>query len=122
MAINFSDAVKNARLQAICDAIDAKATNLVLLSVTQRELCILPFPTPSKLSIIGGVLTFKNIDESMVLLDAEATHAKITDIDNVEIASLSVGVTGSGADLQLPSTTLFAGSLLRLNGWTITEL
>ncbi|PKF60611.1 hypothetical protein CW745_13855 [Psychromonas sp. psych-6C06] len=122
MTINFSVAIKNARLQMLCDAIDAQETHLILYNEAQEEVCNLLFPSPSKSSIANGQLIFRDLPESMVLINAEAKSAKIIAIDNTVLASLSVGDSASSEDLKLPSTILFAGSLLRLKGWLITEL
>ena len=122
MAINFSNAVKNERLQALCNVINASVTQLIIYDDLDATLCELPFANPCEASIISGILTFNSLSESMVLEDSSATKASIVDADENVLATMIVGDMDSGADLKLPSTTLYAGSLLRLNGWTITEL
>ncbi|WP_417698108.1 hypothetical protein [Psychromonas sp.] len=121
MALTFSNEIKAARLQAFCDALDANACVLRVFNAEQETVCELPVPSPSKLSIENGVLTLNNFDESMVLINATATNAAIIQ-DGNQLVSMNVGDVGSTADLKLPSTTLYSGSLLRLNGWTLTEL
>ena len=122
MAINFSNEVKNERLQALCNVVNASVTQLIIYDDLDAKLCELPFANPCEASIVSGVLTFNSLSESMVLEDSTATKANVVDADDNVLATLIVGDMDSGADLKLPSTTLYAGSLLRLNGWTITEL
>lgn len=122
MALKLSDDIKNRRLQALCDAIDLLPAALIIYNDEKEAACQLALPVPCKLSINGGVLTFKNIAESMVLINTVVTNAEIVDENGDVLVALTVGDMPSGADLKLPSTLLFQGSLLRLNGWTITEL
>lgn len=122
MALNFSVDVKNARLQTLCDLINASETKLVIYDDEDVVLCELSFANPCEFSIENGVLTFKNLPESMVLENGIADNASVIDIDSNVLVGLTVGEINSTADLKLPSTLLYAGSLLRLNGWTITEL
>ena len=86
----------------------------------------LDFKVPSKLSIVDGVLTFQTLEESMVLISDLATNAKIISNNGDTLANASMAEINddenSNADLKLPSLNLYAGSLLRLVGWTITEL
>ena len=121
MALIFSDVIKNARLQVICNAIDSGNGKLVIYNLAQDVICELAFPNPCKYAISGSVLTFNNLDESMVLLNSVVTNAKVITDDDTVLFDLSVGDSDSDADIKLPSTTLYKGSLLRLNGWTITE-
>lgn len=122
MALTLSTALKNARLQTLADAIDSADARLVIYNAAQAVVCELAFPKPCKLSIENAVLTFNNLPESLVLMNADATHAKILSAADVVLATLNVGELASNADLKLPTLKLFQGSLLRLNGWTINEL
>lgn len=121
MALTFSSALKEARLQAMCDALDADISTLVIYNAEQETVCELPVPNPSKQSISTGVLTLNNFAESMVLINSTATNAKIMQ-NGSALVSMQIGDTNSSADFKLVSTQLYAGTLLRLNGWTITEL
>lgn len=121
MSLNLSVGIKNSRLQAICDAIDAQPSTLTIFTSDESILCQLDFPTPCKGSIENGVLTFANLTEQMVLIDGVASHAKILTDTQELIANVSIGSLDSFAVLRLPSTTQYSGSLLRVNGWTITE-
>lgn len=122
MALKLTTEIKNSRLQVLCDAIDALPAFLNIYNAEKEIVCQLAFPVPCKLSIDGGLLTFNNIAESMVLINAIVTTAEIVDENGDVLVALDVGDMSSNADLKLPSTTLFSGSLLRLNGWTIIEL
>lgn len=122
MALILSTALKNARLQTLADAIDAADARLVIYDVAQTVVCELAFPKPCKAEIANAVLTFNNLPESLVQLNADANHAKILSSANAVLATLNVGDLASNADLKLPNLKLFQGSLLRLNGWTINEL
>lgn len=124
--MDFSIAVKNARAQVLCDKIDENGAKLVIYNAPQEVMCALDFKVPSKLSIVDGVLTFQTLEESMVLISDLVTNAKIISDTGETLANASMAEINddenSNADLKLPSLNLYAGSLLRLVGWTITEL
>jgi len=120
--MQLSTEIKNARLQAIGDAIDAGNARLKLLNTEQAVVCELPFTIPSASNISSGALTFNTLPESLVLLSDDIDSGVIVGDDDALIASLTVGDMDSSADLKLPSLTVYQGSLLRINGWTISEL
>lgn len=122
MALQLSIDIKNSRLQVICDAIDALPARLMIYNTDAEVACEMKFPAPCQLSILDAVLTFRELPESMVLLNTEVTNATIIDENDAVLMQLSVGDMSSSADLKLPSTILYQGSLLRLKGWSITEL
>ena len=122
MSLILSTELKNARLQVICDAIDNGNGMLVVYNSAQDVVCELAFPNPCKAGISDAVLTFNNLTESMVLLNSTVTNASVINESDVVLFNLTVGDSDSEADIKLPSTTLYKGSLLRLNGWTISEL
>ena len=121
MALIFSDVIKNARLQVICDAIDEAGGKLVIYNSDEDVICELSFPNPCKYAIDGAILTFNNLSESMVLINATAAKANVIANDDTVLFDLTVGNADSNDDIKLPTTTLYKGSLLRLNGWTIQE-
>ena len=121
MSLILSTELKNARLQVLCDAIDNGNSKLVVYNVAQDVICELAFPNPCKADISNAVLTFNNLTESMVLLSSTATNAKVINDSDTVLFDLTIGNSDSAADIKLPSTALYQGSLLRLNGWTISE-
>ena len=124
--MELSIAIKNARAEVLCDKIDENGAKLIIYNAPQEVMCALDFKVPSKLSIVDGVLTFQTLEESMVLISDLATDAKIISNNGDTLANVSMTEINdnenSNADLKLPSLNLYAGSLLRLVGWTITEL
>lgn len=124
--MDFSVEVKNARAQVLSDKIDKNGAKLVLYNSEKEVVCELDFKVPSKSSIENGVLVFNTLDESMVIISDDVTSAEIvSSIDDV-LAFVSVSalddIENQSADLKLASTTLYAGTLLRLIGWKVTEL
>lgn len=120
--MQLSTEIKNARLQAFCDAIDAGNATLRLLNADQAIVCELPFPSPCKQEIANGTLTFNTLPETLVLLSADIDSSVIVDNEENILAAVSVGDLASSADLKLPSLTLYQGGLIRLVGWTVSEL
>ena len=120
--MQLSTEIKNARLQVVAAAIDAGSATLQLLSAESAVICELLFAVPCAADISNGTLTFDALPEALVLLNEDINSAAIVDdADNVLI-TVTVGDLDSSCDLKLPSLTVYQGSLLRLSGWTISEL
>ena len=120
--MQLSTEIKNARLQTIADTLDTTTATLRLVNAAQAVVCDLPFANPCAADISSGTLTFNNLPESLVLLTDTIDSAAIVDAADAVLVSLTVGDLDSSADLKLPSLDMIQGSLLRLSGWTISEL
>jgi hypothetical protein len=68
------------------------------------------------------VLTFSAITaDTSADADGTATFARISDSDANAVADLTVGTTGSGADLILNTTTIVSGGEVSISAGSITE-
>ncbi len=113
MAVIYSVAAINARLQAVIDTIDANGPgSLVLLDAGGTALSTITLPVPSG-TVSGGVLTFTGpLADPLTTGTGDATAGVIKDGLSAPIVSgLTVGVPLSGADILLSnglSTTYIA--------------
>jgi hypothetical protein len=124
MAVTYSTATKQARLNAVIAAIDAGAGpgklkirdsgNVVLATLTLAD----PSGTAS-----GGTLTFDfdpDISDTLADASGDADNAIITDSDDTTVISgLTVGL--SGTDIILDSIEITAGQSVTLTTGTITH-
>lgn len=125
MAVTYTTAVKNARLDAVTTQIDAGAgagkleigttgMGTVLATVTLAD--------PSAAAAASGVLTFSGFPRSDTSADATGTaaEARIRDSNNTNIITgLSVGTSGS--DINLDSVSITAGQTVTITSATITH-
>jgi hypothetical protein len=125
MAVIYSTAAKNARLQAVVDTIDAGSGAGVLQIGTAGMAVVLAdivLADPSG-TVSSGVLTFSSFPRSDTNANATgvAAAARIRDsAGNDVITGLTVGVPASGADIILETTNIDAGEIVTLNTATIT--
>jgi len=128
MAVTYSTAVKNTRLDAVTAAIDAgtgspSAGSLQIGTTGMATvLAVIDFNSPTAApAAAGGVLTF-SMPQSDTAANATGTAdaAIIVDSDGTTIVSgLTVGT--SGADVILDSLSLTAGQTVTINSATITH-
>lgn len=124
MAIVYTTAVKNARMSAVVDQIDAGAGAGVLQIGTTGMASILAEITLADPSgtVTGGVLTFSSFPRSDTSANntGTAAAARIRDSNGVDIITgLSVGTTGS--DINLDSVSITAGQTVTITSATITH-
>lgn len=125
MAVTYTTAVKNARLDAVKTAIDAGsgAGKLEIGTAAMGTvLATIALADPSAAAASGGVLTLSGFPRSDTSADATGTAAaaRIRDSDNNDIiTSLTVGT--SGTDIVLDSTSITAGQTVTINSATITH-
>lgn len=125
MAVIYSTAAKNARLQGVIDTIDAGSGPGVLQIGTAgmgTVLASIVLADPCG-TVSGGVLTFSGFPRSDTSADADGTAAaaRIRDSDgNDVITGLTVGTVGSGADILFESVSFNVGEVITLNSATIT--
>ncbi|MEY4441012.1 MAG: hypothetical protein RL442_12 [Pseudomonadota bacterium] len=125
MAVVYSTAAKNARLTAVVNTIDAGSGAGVLQIGTTSMGTVLAEITLADPSgtVTGGVLTFSSFPRSDTSANATgvAAAARIRDSNGADvITGLTVGMTGSGADIILDTTNIDAGEIVTLNSATIT--
>jgi hypothetical protein len=88
---------------------------------TQTLLCSIALDDPSG-GAAGGVWTADPLpDPGMVLADGTAAWARLRDADDAAVCDLDVGVTGSGAALELSNLSLVSGAMVTPTSLTITE-
>lgn len=122
MAITYTTAVKNARLDAVVTAIGS--TGVLEIGTTSMGTVLATVALGSTAGTSsGGVLTFSGFPRSDTSADATGTAAAArirtasggTDI----VTGLTVGTSGS--DINLDSTSITAGQTVTLNSATITH-
>lgn len=87
----------------------------------QALLVTFPLPTPPG-SASDGVFAFAAADPALVVADGTAAWARFFDAGGAAVLDCDVGVTGSGAALELDNLILVAGGRLYLSGITFTEV
>jgi len=124
MAVNYSAAVKAARMQAVLDAIDASApvaTLEICSAAFAAVLATIPLSDPS-FTRAADVLTMAGVPKSDTSADNTGTAAvaRIKDGSGGTIVNnLTVGTTGT--DIILNSTAITAGQTVTITAGTITH-
>lgn len=73
-------------------------------------------------TVSSGVLTFSAITaDSSADATGTATWARIADSAGTFVADISVGISGSGAELILNTTSIVAGGPISVSSATLTE-
>lgn len=125
MAVTYTTAVKNARLDAVTAQIDAGAgAGKLEIGTTAMGtvLATITLADPSAASAASGVLTFSGFPRSDTSADATGTAAaaRIRDSNNTDIVTgLTVGTSGS--DINLDSVSITAGQTVTITSATITH-
>lgn len=122
MAVTYTTAVKNARLDAVVTAIGSAGVLEIGTTGMGTVLATIALGNPAG-TTSGGVLTFSGFPRSDTSADATGTAAAArirtasggTDI----VTGLTVGTTGS--DINLDSVSITAGQTVTLNSATITH-
>jgi hypothetical protein len=124
MAIIYTTAVKNARMSAVVDQIDAGSAAGVLQIGTTGMASILAeivLADPSG-TVSGGVLTFSGFPRSDTSANntGTAASARIRDSDGVDIITgLTVGTAAT--DIILDNTSINAGQAVTITSASITH-
>ena len=122
MAVTYTTAVKNARMNAVTTAIGATGVLEIGTTGMGTVLATIPLANPAAPGASGGVLTF-TMPQSDTSADATGTAAAArirtatggTDI----VTGLTVGTTGS--DINLDSTSITTGQTVTITSATITH-
>ena len=122
MAVNYTTAVKNARLDAVVTAIGSAGVLEIGPTGMASVLATIALGNPAG-TTANGVLTFSGFPRTDISADASGTAAAArirtasggTDV----ITGLTVGT--SGADIVLDSVSITAGQSVTINSATITH-
>lgn len=122
MAVTYTTAVKNARLNAVTTAIGTTGVLEIGTTGMASVLATIALANPAAPAASGGVLTF-TMPQSDTSADNSGTAAAArirtasggTDI----VTGLSVGT--SGTDIVLDSTSITAGQTVTISSGTITH-
>lgn len=122
MAVTYTTAVKNARMNAVTTAIGTTGVLEIGTTGMASVLATIPLANPAAPAASGGVLTF-TMPQTDTAADATGTAAAArirtasggTDI----VTGLSVGLTGS--DINLDSVSITAGQTVTMTSATITH-
>lgn len=134
MLLHLATPIRNARLQAIADAIDAGTAGGLLhfytgpqpaagaAITTETLLGTVGFGDPCAASITGGILTFAAFTPDPVAdADGVCAWARATDSAGNFVADFDVsGPAGDGA-IKLSSVTVYAGGTLSVTTRTLTD-
>lgn len=130
--IELMPAVKDARSEALRAAIDqGTGTAGILLysgarpSVTGDPatgvvLVVVDLPAPCG-SVVDGALTLNAPAWVNVLATGTCSWARIVDRNGNPVADMDVGLTGSGADIELNALDVYAGGLLGVTSAVLRE-
>lgn len=122
MSVNYSAAVKTARMQAVRDAINAGAAAGKLEIGTAAMASVLAtVPLTDPVTVSGSVLTLLAAPGTVAAGNSgTAAAARVRDSDNTDvITGLTVGT--SGTDVVLDSTNITSGQDVTINPATVTH-
>lgn len=121
MAVTYTTALKNTRLDAVVTAIGASGKLQICTSAYGTILAEITLDATAGTSS-GGVLTLSGFPKSDASANATGTAAVArirTSADADVVTGLTVGT--SGTDVVLDSTSITAGQVVTLNSATITH-
>ena len=134
MLLNFSTALRNARLNAIISTLDAGTANASFKfysgtkpattggAITSQVLlgtCALSKPCAT---VTTGVLTFESITDDPVADDTGViTWARALDGDGNFVMDMDCGIDGTNAMIIFGQTSVQAGGVIRVTAGTLTE-
>ena len=123
MAVTYPNSLKDTRLQAVIDAIDAGAGPGVLEIGTAGMAAVLATITLADPSAtkLNGVLTLSGVPLSTTAsATGTAAEARIRDSNAVDVVTgLTVGT--SGTDIVLDNTSINSGQTVNVTSGTITH-
>lgn len=78
-------------------------------------------PRPIAASVTNGVLVGAAFTNELAVGSGVATWGRLARSDDTPAMDLTVGVTGSGANVELPTTQIFAGAIIGVTSFQIAE-
>ncbi|WP_435105571.1 hypothetical protein [Arhodomonas sp. AD133] len=131
MSVALAEPIRDARLQAIADAIDAAGAGATLTlyggaqpdpgaatSATALAIFTLPHPVGS---VTAAVLTLADVAETQAVADGTATWGRIVDAAGTWAVDLDAGPEGSGAAIELSDTQLYTGGVVKVLSGELLE-
>lgn len=122
MAVTYTTAVKNARLNAVTTAIGTTGVLEIGTTGMASILATISLANPAAPEASGGVLTF-TMPRSDTSADATGTAAvariRTASGDTDIVTGLTVGT--SGADIVLDNLSIASGQTVTINSATITH-
>ncbi len=121
MAVTYTTAIKNSRLDVVVTAIGASGVLEIGTAGMASVLATISLGNPAG-TVSGGVLTFSGFPRSDTSADASGTAAAArirTGAAADVVTGLTVGT--SGTDIVLDSVSITAGQTVTLNSATITH-
>ena len=121
MAVTYSSAVKDARLNAVVTAIGDSGKIEIGTAGMALILAVIDLNATAG-TVSGGILTFSGFPKSDTSANASGTAAAArirTGADADIVTGLTVGTSGS--DINLDSTNITAGQTVTINSATITH-
>lgn len=125
MAVTYTTAVKNARMDAVAAQIDGgSGAGVLQIGTTSMASVLAEFTLndPCAAAASGGVLTLSGFPKSDTSANntGTAAAARIRDSNGVDIITgLTVGTSAS--DINLDSTSITSGQTVTINSATITH-
>lgn len=123
MAVTYTTAVKNARLDAVTTAAGATAVLEIGTAAMASILVTIALNDPIAPAAAGAVLTLAGFPKSDTSADntgvAAAARIRTAGGGTDVVTGLTVGTSGS--DINLDSTSITAGQTVTLNSATITH-
>lgn len=125
MPINYSTAVKNARMNTTVGLIGASGTLVIgtsALTGATGVLAKVPFANPA-FTVAGGVMTVATLPRT-VAASGTGTAAKVEirdGSDTVIASGLTIGLAGSGADVIINAMAISTGQTVQVTLGTITH-
>lgn len=124
MAVNYTTAVKNARMTAVRDQIDGgPAAGVLQIGTAGMATVLAEFTLDDPCgTVASGVLTFSGFPKSDTSANNTGTAAAARIRDSVGtdvVTGLTVGT--SGADIVLDSVSITAGQTVTINSATLTH-
>jgi hypothetical protein len=124
MAITLTASARNAACDAIVDLVDGGSSDstgdLVLMTAGDVEVATLAFSNPAFGASSAGVATANALSNDASATGGTATKCKVVDRDNVTVWEGTVGITGSGEDVELASNIIGAGDIVAVTSCTFT--
>jgi hypothetical protein len=121
MAVNYSLAVANARLNQVGTALNVSGGgDLILMTAAAADLCSIPLETVIGAAVTRVLTVIATAKQGTAGAAGTATQARLVDGAGLSVATgLTVGLTGS--DVNLNDNVIANGSIVTINSGTITH-
>jgi len=127
--MGFTTARKTSRAELVASWLDGgevriydgtRPANADTAISTQTLLVTFALPNPSG-TVTNGVWTAGDIDLTLITTSGTATWARVVDSSGGTVFDADVGVSGSGALIELDNVSLVTGGYCTVVSFTLTE-